>query len=152
MLGYNDVAVAGIGLHAFEVICASATNFEKAPSFDCFERAVHHSPVSCKVLACLLMHTVEYWKVVVSGGSKKFAQVGYSLRLVEALPQQNMRFALCVEKVVVRINEEDCCFFHHCCKTMKMVDLNSDRRSAVSWQFIFRTDQIPRHCSSIRLE
>jgi hypothetical protein len=91
MLGYNDVAVVGIRLHAFVVFCASATSFEKTASFDCFERTVHHSPVSCKVLACLLMHAVEHREVVVSGSSEEFVQVGYCLRLVEALPQQESR-------------------------------------------------------------
>ena len=107
MLRDDNITIREVRRHAIVELDAPAAFFERFAGLDTRKRSVHHSPALHTVIMGLLMQTVENRNLLAAGNGQQSMQVCDGVRLLETVADHTVELAILVQKVVVRINQND---------------------------------------------
>ena len=113
VLAHNNISIISIRIHTFIILDSPAAFFECLEIPKAGQGSVHHRPSFEAIGVGLLMQTVKQWDFVATCSFDKRMEVLDGVCLLHAVCNGSVQFALWMEEVVVRVNEDNCgCVSH----------------------------------------
>lgn len=133
MTRHNNIAIALIRSHSFVDLTAECADSKSARGIDASLALGHVVPSVVVAILDQLMLAVEDGDLGLSGGLDEGVQVFDGVGGVDAGLEERVEFAVGVEELVERVDEEDACFLLHFVLLSPLSSLLLSERCCHKW-------------------